>query len=155
MSLFLKSSTLSLQPGVLLSEGAFNTQHVEDSFRRPAEYEQTTDIFWPRGRGMGGVSGEGSLPSAGWFSWPRMDSGARSCLIIAGVTRDLNGAILANCSVECITVAGDIRQSTVLSGNDGTFACPTYVAGNHYLVAYKASSPANLAGSTDQNLTGA
>ena len=156
MSIFLKSSTISLQPGVLMDPN-FNSQNVEDSYKRPAEYDiQSVDVLWPRSQGSQGQFNTKNVSgNAAWYNWPRADSGSRSCLIISGITRDQNGAVLANCNIDCFTTADDVKQSTVLSSNVGAFSAPTYSSGTHYLVAYKATSPSNLAGSTDINISGA
>ena len=159
MSLFLMANTVSLQPKVLMAY-TYNSQNCEDSYQCPSEFDpQLTDILWPRSQGLDGYGFSHSgyyLPDAVWFNWLRQpDTGARSCLLISGVSRDSNGAILPNCQITAYTTADNVAQGgPVTSANDGAFAVPTYSTANHYIVAYKTSSPSNLAGSSDTNLTG-
>lgn len=158
MSLFLMANTTSLQPHILM-DITFNVQNVEDSYKLwAAEYDaQCTDVLWPRSQGLDGYSFSHTSitpPDSAWFNWPRSDSGSRSCLLIQGITRDSNGSVLPNCNIDAFTQADDVKQGQTVSNNDGTFSCPTYISSAHYLVAYKASSPNNLAGSSDVNLTG-
>jgi hypothetical protein len=160
MSLFLMANTISLQPHVLMGV-IFNVQDVEDSYRLWAsEYDaQYTDVLWPRSQGLDGYAYSYSSvtpPDSQWFNWPTSDSGSRSCLLISGASRDLNGNLLAGCQITAYTTADNVVQGgPVTSANDGAFSVPTYSTGNHYIVAYKASSPSDLAGSSDINLTGA
>jgi hypothetical protein len=132
-------------------------RHVEDSFLTPSEFDPTImDILWPRSQGLNGAMYDTDgiyVPDPAWFNWPRQDSGSRSCYLISGITRDANGNPLANCNIDAFTLADDVKQGTIQSDSSGYFAIPTYATGNHYLVAYKASSPSNLAGTTDNNLT--
>lgn len=159
MSHFLYSST-GTAPIALMNDKLhaddYAYRHIEDSFNTPSEFDPViTDVLWPRSQGLSGNAYEidGTyVPDSVWYNWPRQDSGSRSCYLITGVTRDANGSILANCTVNAFTSVDNVLQGTDLSDNLGYFTVSTYSSGNHYLVAYKASTPSNLAGSSDNNL---
>jgi hypothetical protein len=160
MSHFLYSSTGTV-PICLLNDKLhaddYTYRHVEDSFNTPSEFDPVfTDVLWPRSQGLNGAIYDTDglyVADSAWFNWPRQDSGARSCNVITGITRDANGNPLPNCNIDAFTTVDDVKQGSIQSDSSGYFSIPTYASGAHYLVAYKASSPSNLAGSTDNNLT--
>jgi hypothetical protein len=81
-------------------------------------------------------------------------AGTQTKRFIRGVTRDVNGDVLANAIVQGFVTATDAYVGEVTSAEDGTYilGTETLPGVQHYLVAYKAGSP-DVTGATVNTLT--
>jgi hypothetical protein len=114
-------------------------------YRIPSEYDPLlTDRLWDRSGLLSGFCGafDGiNISYAEYYEWPDYETGARSCNIISGITRDANGDPLGGCAVHAFTTSDDIEQGEAVSDINGGYALDTPRTDAHYLVAYKAGAP--------------
>lgn len=76
-------------------------------------------------------------------------------LIIAGISRDANGAVLGGCTVKLFATATDVLKETQISDAvTGAYQFSSILEpGTYYLVEYKAGSP-DVAGTSVNTLVG-
>lgn len=137
---------------------------------RQAQSTWLDGAMWSRSVGLGGqfsTYGMGNYDDAGtatthwelWgssVSWGQVvdDSGGCSQNFLVGFTQDQNGNPLGNCIVQGFVTANDVFVGQTTSDTSGWYKLPTpySISTNHYIVAYKAGSPA-VAGTTVNTLT--
>ena len=153
MSIFLRQESIA---PTLLHDNDY--KNMEDIYKRPTEYDNyISDVLWPRAQMLTSCQiwcTDGSmLNDPIWWAWPRYDgTGAHSCYMISGVTKDAGGNPLPGVTVEAYTAADDVMRGSCVSGPDGGYNCPTLINAPHYLRAYLVGNP-DVAGTTRNDLT--
>jgi len=100
-------------------------------------------VLWPNSRGIGCCPMGND--ASNWNRWnaPPELNGGQQMLKFKGITRDSTGAVLGLCTVKNYLTSNDQELRGVVSDAGGYFELPSEYPGvNHYLVAYKAGSPA-------------
>ena len=111
--------------------------------------------WWPGGGLIGDLAVDVGVPSN--WPWSPVDpaSGAASRYGFVGVTRDVYGSAVGNCTVKLYRTSDDILiDSTISDVTTGAFLLNTpYYPATHYLVAHKTGSP-DIDGVTPNTLIG-
>lgn len=108
--------------------------------------------IWPQSV----IIGSGQFPIGNKF--PRLTragnpSGGSKRFRFDGVTLDTNGAILPSATVKLFRTADNTIQEQSTSDTNGVYVLSSPYADGHFITLKKAGSP-NVAGITDDNLTG-
>ena len=118
--------------------------------------------WWPARSSLDASGAEWLCAELQWGR-PEFTSGAITKVVFTGVTRDVNGAILASCLVKLFKTAAGSYPGTKDQLLDETTSNPTtgaftvmspYYPDAHYLVSYRAGSP-DVQGTTVNTLIGA
>lgn len=130
------------QPAVILSFDWNSTEEAR-GFVSP---------WWPaRGQLMGGwgdgLGGEHMLQRGTRHSDMWRSFGSNGRLAYVGITRDVYGSPLANCTVRCFRTATDELVSKVTSDANGYYIATTPYSDGHYLVVHGPIGP-ELAGAS-------
>jgi hypothetical protein len=154
MSRFLKVSENIFQSLLVPNDD----RGMEDVYRQLSHYDiLLTDVLWPRSQmitdGQLWCTDGTQVNDCVWWAWPRYDAtGAHSCYMISGITKDSGGNPLPGVTVEAYTTADDVFRGKCVSGPDGGYNCPTLINAAHYLRAYLVGNP-DVAGTTRNDLT--
>ena len=106
----------------------------------PASF--VTCSWQPSGGFIGDLGTDVGLMSSLSWSWYYQQAGASSAFGLRGVTRDVYGSPLGDCTVHLFLTATDTLLDTIVSGPDGTFVLRTaYYPNTHYIVAHKTGAP--------------
>ena len=103
--------------------------------------------YWPGGASIDG--GDGSVRPEVWAAPPWTTSGANGRLGFVGVTRDVYGSALGDCTVRCSRTSTNELVSQVTSDANGNYIATTPYNDGHYLVVHKTST---VAGASVDNL---
>lgn len=79
-------------------------------------------------------------------------SGYSRPYFLRGVTQNVSGVPMIGVTVSGFVTAGNVFAGTIVSDNQGNYACPTFFPGvAHYLVAFYGSNP-DMTGMSDTTL---
>ena len=112
---------------------------------------------WPLSRWFGDSSGIPDSASifvgASWGNRVRWQ-GSRLFYVVQGITRDVYGTPLPNCSVRLFRTSSNEFIGVVVSDGNGWYQIVTPYNDAHYLVAYKSGTP-DVEGTTVNTILGA
>jgi len=118
----------------------------------PASF--VTQWWQPSGGFVGDFDVDVGVMSSRSWSWYYQQAGASSAFGLRGVTRDVYGSPLGNCTVRLFLTATDVLLDVIVSDPDGNFTLRTaYYPDTHYIVAHKTGAP-DVDGATVNTLIG-
>lgn len=116
----------------------------------PASFES---VWWPRGGGLLGDANIGLLEAAWWGEFDQA-AGSGSRFGFRGVTRDVLGSPVADCTVKLFRTSDDCLLDASVSDSEGNFLLNTaYYPDAHYIVAHKTAAP-DIDGASQNTLIG-
>lgn len=118
----------------------------------PASF--ATPWWLPTGAFIGDMATDVGVMSSLPWSWYYQQGGASTGFGLRGVTRDVYGSPLGNCTVSLFLTATNALMDTIISDVDGNFILRTaYFPDTHYIVSHKSGSP-DVDGATVNTLVG-
>ena len=101
------------------------------------------------------ITGNDNLDNyASWEPWSLTTKGPTRPYYIYGQVFDVNGNPVVGAAINSFVTATDVKDGATVSGSDGKYQAPCYNrTASHYISAYKAGSPSDVAGESVDTLT--